>query len=167
MHHQITEIAAGLQHVRALNRQVPTLGAGFAAIEESQISFYSFLNVQRWLNMMIDCSVLFAAFLITGMVIAFHQTVSVVGVAISFVGLGAFSTSLTNTAKDWTSLRTSMTALSRLCNFIEETPREQTPNQLQVQLPPLWPQSGSIEIKNIAARYRYFVCCLLKSGAWN
>lgn len=157
----------GLQHVRALNRQFSTICGGFAAIEESQVSFFSFLNVQRWLDMMIDSSVLFAAFLITGMVIVFHQSISVVGVAISFVGLGALNSSLTSTAKDWTSFRLSMTALSRLYNFIGETPKQLTPDQLQIELPPRWPQSGSIEISNIVARYRYFVCRLWPFSTWN
>jgi ATP-binding cassette subfamily C (CFTR/MRP) protein 1 len=52
---------------------------------------------------------------------------------------------------NWTSLETSMGAVSRLKSFGETVPDE---NESQEKPPEDWPQFGAIEINQVSASYR-------------
>ena len=54
----------------------------------------------------------------------------------------------------WTSLETSLGAISRLRTFIDETPQEARPEECSPP-PPEWPMTGSIDLNDVTAAYRY------------
>ena len=53
----------------------------------------------------------------------------------------------------WTSLETSIGAVSRLKRFSEDVKSEDFPGEDQ-ECPLLWPDNGSLEIVNVSASYR-------------
>jgi len=54
--------------------------------------------------------------------------------------------------KQWTSLETSIGAISRLKTFTTTTPNENLPGEYQ-PVPDTWPEKGAIEIRNLSASY--------------
>ena len=53
----------------------------------------------------------------------------------------------------WTSLETSLGAIARLRSFINDTPKEDRPEESFLP-PPDWPTTGSIDMKDVTEGYR-------------
>lgn len=53
----------------------------------------------------------------------------------------------------WSTLETSLGAVSRIKSFVDRTPPENLPTEIRVP-PPDWLQRGTLELRNIAVRYK-------------
>lgn len=79
-------------------------------------------------------------------------TQSAIGLAL--LNLMTFSEFLVLLINSWIKLETSLGAIARLKTFLADTPFEDTLGRGGLKLPSQWPQSGSIEFRNVSARYR-------------
>lgn len=147
------ETLEGLVTIRVFgwSKDFERLNAGL--LEASQKPYYLLFCVQRWLAVVLDLTV---AGLMVVLMILFVKLRGVIDpgfAGIALVNMSGFSTSLTLLIKAWTTLETSMGAISRIRSFAAQTPSESKAGEDQT-LPPAWPQHGSIELTELSAWYR-------------
>ena len=154
---QLTEIATGLQYIRALGWEQSMLGRGMELLDLSQRPYYQMFTIQRWLGVVMDLLVFCVALVILGVSLNLKFTATEASLALGLVTLLKFSDDLARIISDWTNLETSVGALARIREFIEKTPKQTNPSGDAGGIPDNWPASGHINIQNLVARYRY-VC---------
>ncbi|RDL36338.1 Uncharacterized protein BP5553_05690 [Venustampulla echinocandica] len=148
------ETLNGLATIRALRWTAAYSRRNLEAIKISQKPFYLLFAAQNWLNLVLD--------LITA---GLAVTIMCVGVATrsdanSTIGLALFSATVVGaSAKQliahWTKLEISMAAVERVRAFTEETASEEHPGSKSTAAgdPKTWHGKGSIEFRNVSARY--------------
>ncbi|KAM4056985.1 ABC transporter [Hirsutella rhossiliensis] len=109
----------------------------------------------RWLTLVLDLLVDAAAVLL--MFFGVLAGSSIPGnMAIAMYSALGFSESLANLLSSWTSLETSLGAISRLKEFTKATSQEAEPSlgiHATVELPASWPRLGHLQWQNIEAGY--------------
>ncbi|KJZ80040.1 hypothetical protein HIM_00754 [Hirsutella minnesotensis 3608] len=150
---QLLELIQGLATIRAFQWQSVTAERSLALLDESQRPHYLLYSIQRWLTLVLDMLVAVSAVLL----VLFGVTMGAStpgNMAIALYSVLGFSESLANLLSSWTSLETSLGAISRLKKFEKETPQENHPSlNSQVELPPAWPARGHLEWRNVEASY--------------
>lgn len=68
------------------------------------------------------------------------------------VNLLGFNQSLVQLVSSWTNLETSLGAIARLRDFVDKTPSENRPEEIQIP-DSTWPAMGAIDLKNISMSY--------------
>lgn len=113
---------------------------------------YLLFMVQTWLRLVLYLVVAGMAVTITGIAVATRHTTAASGIGLAFLNFVGFGDFLTHLIISWTSLETSLGAIARIQAFDKGTPRE-PPVQDAVEVPPLWPASGSISFQNVWSTY--------------
>ncbi|CEJ83028.1 hypothetical protein VHEMI03060 [[Torrubiella] hemipterigena] len=127
----------------------------FSLLDDCQKPFYLLLCIQRWLAVMLGLIVAILATSLTAMAVGLRGTnvsAGFIGIAlVNMMGLGEILASL---IMFWTSLETSLGAVSRVKTFSEDTPAEPEP---VCTAPAEWPRSGDIQVTNLTALHADFV----------
>lgn len=92
------------------------------------------------------------AIILMVLVVEFRDSVEPGYVGLALLNVISFSSFLIWMVKQWTSLETSIGAISRLKTFTTTTPNENLPGEYQ-PVPDTWPEKGAIEIRNLSASY--------------
>jgi ATP-binding cassette subfamily C (CFTR/MRP) protein 1 len=122
-------------------------------LEASQKPFHLLFCVQSWLALVLDFTVAGLMIVLMILFVKLRGTIDPGFAGIALVNMSGFSTSLTLLIKAWTTLETSMGAISRIKSFAAQTPSENQSGEDQM-LPPAWPQHGSIEFTALSASYK-------------
>lgn len=107
--------------------------------------------LQRWLNLVLDLLVATLAVGIVALTVQFRDSITgaQVGIALSIMLIA--NKALLKLVESWTSMETSLGAISRVKTLEEMTPVEDTfSNSLQ---PPEWPDQGRLELTDVVASY--------------
>lgn len=147
------ETASGLRHIRALGREADNFERSLELLDVSQKPFYAMSAIQRWLSFYLDMFSCTIGTTVTAFALKFSHTTSAPALGLSFLNLVWFGLALGYFIQAWVGLETSVGALSRLREFLDHTPVE--PRVAAKDLPPHWPENGSLAFKNVTARYRY------------
>ncbi|KAL1301466.1 hypothetical protein AAFC00_005715 [Neodothiora populina] len=119
-------------------------------LEDSQVPFYLLESVQNWLSFVLNLVVAGLATTVMAIAVRLRSNVDAgyVGLAlIQIMDLGMYCEQL---IVSWTGLETSLGAITRMNEFIDETPQEE---QGQVSPPLDWLSKGEIRIENLVASY--------------
>lgn len=108
--------------------------------------------VQQWLALVLDLIVAAVALLVVGLVIRLRDTVSIGFTGVSLVQLITFAETAKILIQWWTSLETSIGAVSRIKQFTEDSQDENLPGESQ-PVPEHWPDHRSVEIRNYSASH--------------
>ncbi|KAK2594831.1 hypothetical protein QQS21_007459 [Conoideocrella luteorostrata] len=146
---QFTEVAAGLAHIRSFGWQVQCLSQGLSFLDYSQKPFYYMFCIQRWLELVLDLSVLGIATLLVSIALTQGTTQTAIGLAL--LNVMQFSSTISVLAQKWIELETSLGAIARLRSFTKNTPAEQDCND--TTLPPECLKHGAIEMVDVQAVY--------------
>ncbi|KAJ5543476.1 Cyclic peptide transporter [Penicillium sp. DV-2018c] len=121
---QLLEVHTGLLTIRAFGWTEHYEERNKQALTASQQPYYLLFCLQRWLNLVLDLLVAAVAVLVVSIAttIARNSHTGFLGVAL--FNIVNFSSSLQQLITTWTSLETSLGALSRIKSFVEDTPRE-------------------------------------------
>ena len=121
---QLLEVHTGLLTLRAFGWTEHYQERNKLALTASQQPYYLLFCLQRWLNLVLDLLVAAIAILVVSVAttIARNSNTGFLGVAL--FNIVNFSGSLQQLIAQWTTLETSIGALSRIKSFVEDTPRE-------------------------------------------
>ncbi|KAK2593184.1 hypothetical protein QQS21_009113 [Conoideocrella luteorostrata] len=148
---QFTEITSGILHIRSFGWQGNYLSRGLSLLDYSQKPFYYMFCVQRWLNLVIELSVLgVATVLVSAALYARGTTQSSIGLAM--LNLISFGESISAFIEMWINLETSLGAISRIRAYSQDTPIEDDGDTSP--LPPGCLKQGAINFEEVTAMYR-------------
>ena len=119
---QLLEVHTGLLTLRAFGWTEHYQERNKLALTASQQPYYLLFCLQRWLNLVLDLLVAAIAILVVSIAttIARNSTTGFLGVAL--FNIVNFSGSLQQLIAQWTTLETSIGALSRIKSFVALTP---------------------------------------------
>ncbi|WZH41295.1 P-loop containing nucleoside triphosphate hydrolase protein [Fusarium acuminatum] len=149
---QFLETLSGLATIRAFGWGDAVIQANHALVDRSQRPFYLLMIVQRWLVLVLDLTTAALALLLVGLAVRLRGEVDVGLTGVSLVQLISLSETVNMLIQFWTSIETSIGAVSRIKQFAEETGEESLPGETQ-EPPPRWPEQGAIQISNLSASY--------------
>ncbi|PNY23537.1 ABC transporter [Tolypocladium capitatum] len=149
----LMETTGGLVTIRAFQWQPAMRQTALRLLDLSQRPHYLLFSIQRWLTLVLDIVVAASATLLVAIALL-TKTSSPSGIGVAMYNVIGFSQSLADLISSWTSLETSLGAISRLRSFEKTTPSETQGDIVAVQeLPKTWPFSGQLELKNVTASY--------------
>ncbi len=152
LHTYFQETAAGLSHIQAFNWAAQSIKRGIDLLAESQRPYYVLMMIQQWLILILGLITGALAILLILLALFIDHGASEASVGLSFLSLLGLSKTFAAMIVAWTGLDIGAGALSRLFNFREKTPQETQASQ--EPLPAAWPASGSVEFRNVIARYK-------------
>ncbi|KAH7483159.1 ABC transporter [Fusarium oxysporum f. sp. matthiolae] len=149
---QFLETLSGLATIRAFGWNDAVIQANHTLVDRSQRPFYLLMIVQRWLVLVLDLTTAALALLLVGLAVRLRGEVDVGLTGVSLVQLISLSETVNMLIQFWTSIETSIGAVSRIKQFAEETGEENLPGETH-QPPAQWPDKGAIQIHNLTASY--------------
>ena len=124
-------------------------------LNNSQRPFYMLYCIQQWLTLVMGLIVAALAVIIVAMTtsLADQYNGAAVGVALSLIL--TFNSTFSSTLRSWTSLETTIGAVSRVQQFVQDTPREANNDLVGSVVPRALGQSQfTIAFDNVTAGYR-------------
>ena len=152
-----TDTLNGLDTIRAFGWEEAFEAQNIKHLDLSQKPFYLLYCIQRWLNLVLDFVVAAVAVLLVTIAIEDQSITSGGAIGVALNNVLGFNISLANLVNSWTTLETSLGAISRLRNFERETKVESQPGESD-EPPRQWPTNGSIEIRNVSVSIGYISC---------
>lgn len=157
LHTKLSESFQGLATIRAHRWQSQLQFEFQEKLNRSQQPVYLLWMVQTWLKLVLNMVVAGLAVVVMGVAVALRRNESLTSssaIGIAFLNLTTLGETLTNLLASWTSLETSLGAISRIEGFSKDTPTETEHGMTQeVPLPATWPGVGDIELENVWATY--------------
>lgn len=123
-----------------------------ALLDTSQKPFYLLYMIQQWLSFVLDVVAMGLALVITGLAVQLREVVSPGFTGVALVTVIQFNITLQSLVTWWTTLETSIGAVSRVRTFTTKTESENLPGET-VTPPKAWPSQGLVEFRNIQASY--------------
>jgi ATP-binding cassette subfamily C (CFTR/MRP) protein 1 len=144
------ETARGVSTIRAY-RWGPTFHEKSGEIlDEAQRPFYMLFCIQQWLALVLDLIVGALAVVLVALATSVSGSLSAGALGVALVLILEFNGTLAQSIQSWTKLETSIGAVARIQQFVQQTPLE--PAGVAVASPD-WPSRGAIRIQNAVARY--------------
>ncbi|MCJ1404727.1 hypothetical protein MMC11_007953 [Xylographa trunciseda] len=144
------ETLSGLATIRAFGWSEANCELNIKLLDSSQQPAYLLIIIQRWLNLVLDLLATVLGVVVVFLAVRFQASSGFTGVAL--INVMSLNTMLKEIIMKWTTIETSIGAISRVKSFSEMTTSENLPHETQVP-PKDWPQNGIIEIHNISASY--------------
>jgi ABC-type multidrug transport system fused ATPase/permease subunit len=124
-------------------------------LDTSQRPIYSLYCIQQLLAFILDLLVTVIAVILVAIVVTWKNIFDAGAVGVALVTVMSFNTTLMSLVKYWTMLETSIGAVARVKDFVEETPLEDYGKNSHTDISPNWPASGMVEFNNVVAAYKY------------
>ncbi|KAM0351957.1 hypothetical protein ACHAPU_002473 [Fusarium lateritium] len=142
----------GIATIRAFGWQEQDILKSFKLLDTSQRPAYLLAMIQEWLSCSLHLLVTGTAVILVSLATQLRTNAGLTGA--SLISLLTFSETLSFLIQSYTSLETSLGAVSRLRSFSETVETENMPGE-DVKPPETWPQNGSIQISKVSASYDY------------
>ncbi|GFF44547.1 hypothetical protein IFM46972_07580 [Aspergillus udagawae] len=140
------ESLAGVTTIRAFAWTHATTNRMLSLLDTAQRPYYLLLCIQRWLSLVLNLIVAGIAVLLVGASVALrsHLDPGLLGIAlVMMMDLGLI---LSELIQNWTLFETSLGAISRIKDFAEETPLEESNMAVQTNDGlSEWPMNGMLE----------------------
>ncbi|KAJ6002742.1 P-loop containing nucleoside triphosphate hydrolase protein [Penicillium sp. IBT 35674x] len=146
------ETLSGLSSIRAYGWTEEYRRLSRSTLDNSQRPFYILFCIQRWLNLVLDLIVAAIAVMVIAIALSLRGNSSLSLLGISLFNIVNFSSTLQSLISEWTSLETSIGAVSRIRSYIREAKTEDLDTEVQ-SVPSSWPLHGEVEFINITASY--------------
>ncbi|PWY82697.1 ATP-binding cassette transporter [Aspergillus eucalypticola CBS 122712] len=149
-----TEAVHGVTTLRAFGMQHWFQEKMHMLLNNSQRPFYMLYCIQQWLTLVMGLIVAALAVIIVAMTtsLADQYNGAAVGVALSL--LLTFNSTISSTLRSWTSLETTIGAVSRVQRYVQDTPREVYSDPVGSVIPrALGHSQFSIAFDNVTAGY--------------
>jgi ABC-type multidrug transport system fused ATPase/permease subunit len=149
---QFIETLSGLITIRSFGWSEEFLDRNLRALDHSQQPYYLLFCIQRWLSIVLDVMVAVLAVVLMILIVELRDSVGAEYTSLALLNIMSFSASLTWIVRQWTSLETSIGAVSRVKTFTSTTPTENLESECQ-RVPENWPDKGGIVLKAVSASY--------------
>ncbi|KAJ5675249.1 uncharacterized protein N7477_005183 [Penicillium maclennaniae] len=147
------ETMQGISVIRAMRWQNPFQERLEELLNQSQKPFYMLYCIQQWLQLVLDCIVMALAIILVTLVVSLKDQFSAGAIGVALNLILSFNQDLMILIKMWTSLETSIGAVSRVQDFVASTPLEDQGQESLGPPPAQWPSRGKIEFKDVKATY--------------
>ncbi|KAM0240790.1 hypothetical protein ACHAP5_007825 [Fusarium lateritium] len=155
LYNHVLETVAGASTIRAFGWQVEYAERNSRFIDTSQRVSYMQESVQNWLSFVLDIIVAILAVALVGMVVTWPHLFDAGSVGVSLVMLISFSNLLTRLLKAWTSMESSIGAVSRVKRFVADTESENDRESgRDTVLPERWPLNGKLSLEDVFASHK-------------
>jgi ATP-binding cassette subfamily C (CFTR/MRP) protein 1 len=111
--------------------------------------------IQQWLTLVLDLVVGGIAVILIAIITTWKDKFSAVQVGVALNLLLSFNSSIAQAIKMWTMMEMSIGAVTRVQQFVNDTPSEDRETLTGVIGPSVWPSRGAIEFRDVVAGYRY------------
>ncbi|KAJ5622972.1 hypothetical protein N7490_011577, partial [Penicillium lividum] len=155
------ESLSGLVTIRALGWSEEFVDQNLRALDYSQRPYYLLFCIQLWLSIVLDVMVAILAIVLMILIVKLRESVGAEYTSLALLNVMNYSGSLTWVVRQWTSLETSIGAVSRVKNFTLTTPTEKLQAQCQ-SIPDRWPDKGGVVFKTVSATYSIGRTLILK-----
>ncbi|KAF5265447.1 hypothetical protein FOXYS1_3738 [Fusarium oxysporum] len=145
-----TDTIKGVATIRAFGWQQFDIAHSNKLLDTSQRPAYLLAMIQQWLATLLHFIVTGTAVLLVALATQLRTNAGLTGA--SLISLLTFSEALSNLITSYTSLETSLGAVSRLRSFSETVETENKPGEV-IEPPETWPHSGSIQVHKVSASY--------------
>jgi ATP-binding cassette subfamily C (CFTR/MRP) protein 1 len=146
------ETVDGLDTIIPLGWGTPWEETLFNALDASQKPYYLLFCIQRWLILVLGFVVAAMATVLVAFAIQVNGLSSAGAIGVGLIALLNFNDRLNLLVVEWTTLETSLGAIARLKAFSQDTAVEDdAPDGDGADQ---WPSQGSVEFRNVTARYR-------------
>ncbi|KAK3329761.1 P-loop containing nucleoside triphosphate hydrolase protein [Apodospora peruviana] len=145
------ETAQGVASIRAFRWGSAFHDRHRDMLNRSQRPFYILLCVQQWLSLVLDLTVGALAVVLVAVATSTTDSLSAGTLGVALVLTLEFNSLLGQTIQAWTKLETSIGAVARVQQFVQETPSEASGEA--ASLPSDWPPRGDLRFQNVVARY--------------
>ncbi|CAG8022334.1 unnamed protein product [Penicillium salamii] len=139
------ESLAGVITIRAFSWTHATTCRMISMLDTAQRPYYLLLCIQRWLSLVLNLIVAGITVLLVGLSFALRTRVDAGLLGIALVLMLDLGIVLSELIQNWTLLETSLGAISRIKEFAEETPNEESNAVQSYGKLSQWPPYGEIE----------------------
>ncbi|KAJ6785660.1 hypothetical protein PWT90_06005 [Aphanocladium album] len=147
----LRESATGLVYIRSFACQQHCFAQFLRLLDRSQRPFYFLLCAQALLSLVLDLIASSVGIVLAIVSLYVRNSSSQNAAGLAFLNLISLGTSFNRTVLRWTGLEISIGSLSRLRDFVNNTPTET--RKETVPLPENWPHAGRVDLRNVVARY--------------
>ena len=149
----ILEQVKGIATIRAFGWEERFVINNIEKLDISQRPLYLLLCLQRWLNVVLDLLIAGVAVFLIASAVRFRNTVTGADMGIALNMIIAANTTLLRLVENWTTLETSLGAVSRL-RLVDHGTLSEDEVLDCLEPSPEWPSIGSVKIKDLSAGYR-------------
>lgn len=150
---QFMETLDGLVTIRAFDWSRPSIKHNFEIVDRSQKPNYLAWALKNWLGLVLELVITGIAVLTVGIVVSLRSSSSPGFTGIALTQIISFTTNIKYLIMFWTQLENSLGAVARIRQFEKETISEDW--ESETHNPPFdWPNQGSIQIKDLSAKYK-------------
>jgi ATP-binding cassette, subfamily C (CFTR/MRP), member 1 len=149
------ETIQGLSTIHAFQWESRFRDENKSKLNESQRPFYMLFCIHIWLQLVLDLIVGAITVVIVATMTSMRDRFPAgsIGVALNLVL--TLNQSLTQMIQSWTTLETSIGAVTRVRDFVASTPSELSSLTTPSHVQPEWPSHGAIEFVGVTGSYRY------------
>ncbi|MCJ1307490.1 hypothetical protein MMC25_001136 [Agyrium rufum] len=147
----VLETMKGLVTVRAFGWSDSYVATCNDILDGAQRPAYLLWIVQQWLTMVLDLTGAMIAVLVVSLAVNLRSDSGFVAVAL--LSIMSFAAYIRFSVMSWTSVETSMGAISRIKTFSEQTLPEDLENE-KGTIDPYWPEKGQIEVQDLTVSYK-------------
>ncbi|KAI0126691.1 P-loop containing nucleoside triphosphate hydrolase protein [Xylariales sp. AK1849] len=141
---------AGLTTIRAFSWSSESYEEHIQRLNTSQRPFYLLYCVQRWLMLVLQLTVAGLCVLLIGISVAIRDKIDAGFLGVALTSVTNFGLTLTQLIQTWTELETSLGAITRIREFIGDTPQESDGADYP---PDNWPAKGAVSISELSGMY--------------
>ncbi|KAJ5908067.1 ATP-binding cassette transporter, partial [Penicillium taxi] len=123
-----------------------------SALDLSQKPFYLLLSLQCWLSVTLDCLITIVAVGLVALTVIYKNTTTGADIGLALNLIIVANSTLLKLVESWTSLETSLGAISRLKSVQDYVPSEDRPFST-ITPGQHWPFSGSLRLNNVSVFY--------------
>jgi ABC-type multidrug transport system fused ATPase/permease subunit len=153
LYSQFIKTLDGLATIRAFGWEHSLQRRNHELLDTSQKRVYLLGCIQLWLTFTLDILTATLAILVVILVVAIKDSTTGGDAGVALVNVTSTNSVLAMLIISWTSLETSIGAVSRVRSFAQETPSEVRPDADRTPGEE-WPRSGTISFENVSASYR-------------
>jgi ATP-binding cassette subfamily C (CFTR/MRP) protein 1 len=150
-----TETIQGISSIHAFAWGSAFQSKSQELLNQSQKPIYMLFCIQQWLTLVLDLVVGGIAVILIAIIVTWKDSFSAVQVGVALNLLLSFNSSIAQAIKMWTMMEMSIGAVTRVQQFVKDTPVEEQDSRLANPLPGEWPSHGAIQFHNLVAGYRY------------
>ncbi|OAQ77246.1 ABC multidrug transporter [Purpureocillium lilacinum] len=142
----------GLATIRAFGWVRPYVEKGMDLLDNAQKPSYLLYCIQRWLTLVLDLVVAGLTILLVASAVALRGKINPSLLGIALVNMMDLGNNLKGIVLQWSTLETSLGAVTRIKNFSENAPSESLPEENRVPSVQ-WPARGDLELRNVSVQY--------------
>ncbi len=147
------ETMHGLPTIRAFGWTQQYSDKTLAKLDAAQKPAYLLNCIQRWLTLVLDLIVAVLIIIMVAISVSIRSKIDPNLLGVALVHMMNLGTALKDIIIYWSTLETSLGAVSRIKTFCESTPSEILPEEDKIP-DKGWLSRGDLEVRNVSVQYR-------------